>query len=409
MIGQRWRRSAAAAAAGATLAALTTTLAQAATPATPSCAWGVEVAADTLNIFYPDSSAAYWVLPFTVQGGENITLAGRYADSRYSSLTVYKSGGGTFTTDGVLSSLTDYQIAPDSGSVNPWQQHAAPGGRFTVTLTADPTPGTNTLQLAPAGTPAGTTGYLVYRVYLPASGDFTTVPLPKVTIDQSGTSTPLPTCHHTAISVSGLPTTTGTDAAGTFQFARSGGDTGIFPNDDSGYLRAPIVPDGDVAVVRGKAPIAPTDNHPRPWPAPGADLRYWSMCVNLDLPQRPLVVNTLPDGQVDNGCRSDEQTTLDADGDYTYVIGAEAQRAAIQSIPGVTFLPFSTDHPTTQSAVVLRNMLPAASFAPAIQNVPRDGNPASAAAVMGPYYPVSGTCPLVTLQTNGPTACLGTP
>jgi hypothetical protein len=40
----------------------------------------------------------------------------------------------SFTSNGVGSSLTDYRIASDSGSHNPWQQSGPSGGRFTVPL-----------------------------------------------------------------------------------------------------------------------------------------------------------------------------------------------------------------------------------------------------------------------------------
>jgi hypothetical protein len=73
-----------------------------------------------------------------------------------------------YTPAGVGASLPDYRIAPQPGSLNPWRQQAAPGGRFTVTIRPDPAPGqANTLPL-PAGTTSQHKGYLIYRVYLPA-------------------------------------------------------------------------------------------------------------------------------------------------------------------------------------------------------------------------------------------------
>jgi hypothetical protein len=63
------------------------------------------------------------------------------------------------------------------------------------------------------------------------------------------------------------------------------------------------------------------------------------MCIGVGISTLPTVVNTLPNGQTDFGCRADEATKIDAAGDYTYVIGSKAQRAAISRIPGVTFLP----------------------------------------------------------------------
>ncbi len=74
----------------------------------------------------PDSAAAYWLTPFTAQDGMRIVLSGQYPDARYASLEVTKPGGGLFTVNGVSSELTDYRIAPDPGSVNPWQSQSRP-------------------------------------------------------------------------------------------------------------------------------------------------------------------------------------------------------------------------------------------------------------------------------------------
>ena len=96
-----------------------------------------------------------------VQDGLQITLSGRYPESRYMSFAVYDENGTSFTANGVSSSLTDYQIMPDPGSVNPWQQVARPGGAFTVTLQGDVTPNlANALPIAPNASSAGTTDVL---------------------------------------------------------------------------------------------------------------------------------------------------------------------------------------------------------------------------------------------------------
>ncbi|MGD0554008.1 MAG: hypothetical protein ABSA93_03405 [Streptosporangiaceae bacterium] len=171
---------------------------EAASPVTPACAW-YELSVSTDNESAPDSAATYWLLPYTVQDGLRIVLNGRYPDSRYSSLQAYKSTGGLFSTNGVESALTDYRIEPDPGSVNPWQhtaRHPGQGGdAFTVTLRSDVAPGqVNTLPLAPASTAPGTAGYLIYRVYLPARGDFSRVPLPVVTFTLGGVSKQVPAC-----------------------------------------------------------------------------------------------------------------------------------------------------------------------------------------------------------------------
>ena len=417
-------------------------------PVTPECAWGVKVSADTRNVFYPDSAATYWVLPFTVQEGLRITMSGQYPDSRYASVQVYKEGGGLFESNGVPSSLTDHRIQPDAGSVNPWQQQASPGGGYTLTVTADAAPGqANTLPLAPAGTPEGAQGKIVYRVYLPADGDFGQVRLPAVTFERDGVTQAVPTCENPqratrvdareaggALSASapsaqdagatvrnvGAPAQEAgalaqdagapAQAAAVPAFARADladRPTGGFPNGDSAYLYADVTPPigRQVVVIRGKAAHNAQGSHPAPWPASGKDVRYWSMCTNLTLPPYQVVVNSLPDGTSDYGCRADDHTGLDSDGRYSYVVGGESQRQAIEQVPGVTFLPFSTARPAATHRIILRNMVVDAGFAEAVQNVPEDGDPASAAAVMGGYYPVTKVCSLAALTSKGPAGC----
>lgn len=408
----RWLPGLAAAAATLTTPA-TAADAAAAPPVTPACAWSIEVSANALNVAYPDTAAAYWVLPFTVQSGLDIKLAGRYPASRYISLQVYKPGGGLFSTNGVGSGLADYRIQPERGSVNPWQHPAPSGGRFTVTMRWDPKPGErNTLPVAPAGTTSGT-GYLIYRVYLPARGNFSRVPLPAVTFERGGVAKRVPRCPATnGASASVNATVPGaadqSAAADSTQFARPGNAAGVFSNADSAYLASVLTPPGhgDVMVIRGKAPTSSSGSHPSPWPARGRDMQYWSMCTNLTSPARPVVVNHLAGGGVDYGCRHDSQVRLDRHGYYTFVVGTEAQRAAIERIPGVTFLPFSSASPAAQHVILLRNMVVSPAFAQAVQNVPDNDDPAAAAGVMGAYYPRSGVCPLATLAGHGPAACL---
>jgi hypothetical protein len=374
----------------------------------------VEASPQNVNAGLLDSNAVYWIMPFAVQPNLRIVLSGTFADARYTSLTVYDSTFAPFTTaQGVSSELTDYHITPDAGSVNPWQEPAPPGGHFTVTLHANPAAGeTNVLPIAPDGTATGKTGYLIYRVYLPAGGN-QTVPLPGVSFEQNGTTVNVPACAPGA-SDGGLPATAPNTSAATTQatastpleFARGTSSTGsLLPNPDNAYLEASVTPPGgdDVVVVRAKAPTASAGEDPAPWPS-SADTRYWSLCADLPTPPLPVVVNTLPDGTVDYGCRADNSTKLDSDGYYTFVVGTEAQRAAIEAVPGATFVPFSTDHPTTTHVLLLRNLLGA--FPYAVQNVPPDNDPASAAAVMQSYYPRAAVCPLSALQTGGPTACV---
>ena len=393
----------------------------------PACAWPTAVTVATDNVGGPDSNAGYWLQPFTVQSTLRIVIAGRYPDARYASLNVYTSSAALFTLHGVGAALADYQIAPDPGSVNPWQKRAQPGGHFTVMLRADIVPHqVNKLPLAPAGTANGSLGYLLYRVYLPAGGHFASVTLPTLTLVQGRTSHTLRPCAHPSppgrsgaiMPSSGgraAPTPTrpptGTAARLTpLKFYRPT-LTGGLPDADGAYLIASLFPPGpaDVMVVTAKAPRAPSGSHPTPWPASGDDMRYWSLCNIVYSGRAPVVANPLPGGSTDYGCRADDATRLDAAGYYFFVLGRESQRAAIARIPGVTFLPFSSAQPTAPNLLLLRNKLVTPGFAYAIQKIAQDRNPVAAAAATGPYYPRAAVCPLRALIARGPQACLPHP
>ncbi len=140
----------------------------------------------------------------------------------------------------------------------------------------------------------------------------------------------------------------------------------------------------EVLVVTAKAPTFPTGSHPAPWPAPGVDIRYWSMCIGSGTSKLPTVVNRLPGGQVGYGCRADDQTKVNAAEDYTYVIGSETQRAAISRVTGTTFMPFSDNQTTPLYLLWLRNELVNPDFAQSAEAVAQADDGAAAATAMGP-------------------------
>ncbi|MEU5079796.1 MULTISPECIES: hypothetical protein [Streptomyces] len=381
-------------------------------PAVPACAWE-PLGHQTSNVAYPDTNARYWLLRHTVRKGLAIRLDGRFPDARYASVATYDAHRGSFTgPDGTPSALTDHRLLPDRGSGNPYREPARAGGKFTVTVTDTPAGRPNALPLAPAGTPEGAEGTVVYRIYLP-HGKFR---LPKVTFVQDGHRVRVGTCAD-ALSPGapavGAPTgTTSPAGEGTPArpvFSRSGG-AGLYPNPDNAYLSAGFdaPPAGQVLVVRGKAPTATAGDRARPWPAGSAQVRYWSMCDNLWWGPGEVVANPLPGGGVDPGCRSDFDTRLSPAGTYTYAVGTEEQRAAVERVPGVTFLPLSSATPAARHLLILRNMVAAPGFAEAIQRVPAGSDAARTAEVMGAYYPEAAYCGLSVLAASGPEACPGT-
>ncbi|WP_367046204.1 hypothetical protein [Streptomyces sp. Je 1-332] len=390
-------------------------------PTTPDCAWH-PLGYRTSNVAYPDTNSQYWLLHHTVQDGLTITLDGRYPDARYMSFASYDAARDSFTgPDAEPSVLGDHQIAPDRGSHNPYREHSRAGGKFSVTVTDRADAGHNTLPLSPAGTPDGAEGTVIFRVYLPDGK----IRLPKVTFHRNGHRVHVATCADALTSAPTAPTAptatadtaktpdaprvSAPDLSGTPArpaFARQGG-SGLYPNPDNAYVSAGFdaPPAGQVLIVRGKAPASTTGDRARPWPDPKAQVRYWSMCNNLWWGPGEVVANPLPDGTVDPGCRTDTDTRLSADGTYTYVVGTEAQRATIDAVPGVTFVPLSAATPTAKHVLILRNMLAATGFAEAIQQVPTGSDSGRTAQVMGDYYPRTGYCVLATLSASGPDAC----
>jgi hypothetical protein len=130
------------------------------------------------------------------------------------------------------------------------------------------------------------------------------------------------------------------------------------------------------------------------------------MCIALATGVVPTVMNLSPSGGTDTGCRTDDQTRLDAAGAYTFVLGTEAQRAAIEGVADATFLPFSAAQPATTHLLMLRDMLVDPAFAYSPGRVAQTDDPAATEAVMGPYYPRATVCPLSTLVAAGVAGCL---
>jgi hypothetical protein len=385
-----------------------------------ACAWPIEDSYLTANSGLPDTAAWYWGQSFTIHQGTQVLVSGVYPDARYASFTVYSSSELPFTSNGVVSTLADYQIAPDPGSVNPWHRAGATGGHFTLKLRMQVSPGqVNVLPLAPAGVTSGV-GYLEYRVYVPATGEASHIQLPHITVENRGSTQQLPACtSHTAAipppvrqtttTRATAPSSVGTSRPAPLQFFRVTFHT-YFPNPETAYLVAYTAPPSasNVIVVTGKAPTSPLGAHPSIWPNASDQVRYWSMCVNIGEGTDPVVVNHLPGGRIDLGCRADDATKLSAGGTYTYVIGTEAQRAVIERVAGVTFLPLSLAQPAAPLYLLaMRYTLVNPSFRSAPQDIVQTLSAPAAARTMGPYYPHARLCSLTALSARGPSACRG--
>jgi hypothetical protein len=392
----------------------------------PFCSWWFETTPQTTNVALPDTSAAYWTTPFYASPGLKIYVKGQFPDARFMSVTVYDNNGGTFTSNGVSSGLVDYQIAPDKGTTNPFQQPARGPGLFTLTIQRNVSSSqSNVLPLVPDSSTTGSLlppgfGFITMRVYLPHSGSFSSVHLPTLIFSRNGRPQTLQTCssnnpveqqlvqalellvkNNASSATTKFPPSSGTPA-----FARPEAATtnSLFPNVASAYLAATFSPTpGTVLVVQGKAPTHTPDSTALPWPNSSYDLRYWSLCNNEDVsPYKVVNVMDPQTGDQIYGCSADLNTPV-VNGDYTYVLSSLADRPAnATTADGVAWLPYSSNQ--VEQVLLFRNML-SNGFAYAIQNVPEDGNPASASAAMGAYYPRIAQCSVSTFTQGGPSAC----
>ena len=413
-----------------TLAAALPAAASAATPTAFTndavrCAWPVESTPSKANVAYPDANATYWTTPYVALPGMRITLTGTYPTARFFSVNVYASSGQDFTVNGMPSAITDYEIAPDDGTANPWQTPGATAGTYTITLRGGVTPNTrgNVIPIAPT-TPATPfvkvlpkrTGFVTVRVYLPAGGDPSTVPLPTLTYRYAnGSQTTLRQCRRaqstttTAKQIASTvmlqalesvgtgstttpPTGTGPCAA-PLVFCRASGGTTPFPNSDSGYVAAKFQPaSGYLTVVRATMPTSAVayGSGPGLWPATasGIDLRYWSFCTYVYA--KPFPVVTL--GPI-MGCIADQDMPVATGNVATVVISSLADRPLATRAAGSTvgWLPTSRKAPSTTEVIAVRNMLADTGFAASVMNA-EPSDPASAQAVMGAYYPTIAQC-----------------
>ena len=146
---------------------------------------------------------------------------------------------------------------------------------------------------------------------------------------------------------------------------------GFLQNLDNAYVYAQLTHGyGNLAVVRGQLPTFPATYQHEPTMGTG-QLRYWSVCSNDAISERFY------------GCLSDDEVATDANGYYTIVVSTAAARPANATRAcGVSWLPWG---PGSSTLLLMRNMLPAPSFAQAIQHA----QIGTEQQTMGPYYPAT--------------------
>lgn len=385
------------------------------------CAWAVRADKQTLNVAYPDTAATYWGLSYNLAPGETLELSGAFPAARYASFVSYKPSGG------VIGVLTDRDIEPDAGSVNPFANGGGAGGEhgYTVVVSAEDgdqgQPNVLAARATPsdAGGPAtapsldagvtrvlgsgganGTGGTVLYRVYVsddpvdPKGG----AGLPDVTlVDAAGHRRAIPTCDSPGPSpvavalVDKYGPSTSAPAPASPVFIRPGAQAAnLFPNPDNVYI-ATIVEHqpGRIVVVRGKAPTFPDPPNGRPVGS-GEQVRYWSLCT--DEYRKPYPVSF---------CVFDRNVALDSAGQFTFVISTPVDRPTnATTASGATWLDWgSTD---VNNLLLLRHMLAATDFPESAVNVSPG---ALASSTMGAYAPRGAYCDKAVFEQGGAAAC----
>ncbi len=191
----------------------------------PQCNWPAVDAPDTVRSpVQMDTHAAYALYPFVVpaQNSTALRIQGTFPFAAFLAFAIYDANTGF-----LFDAITDYQISPDPGSVNPFQNGslvAAEKRSYTVYLRpngAAPLP--NSIEMPPA---ANVT--LVMRVYLPEPGKdrLGGVPPPRIT----------------PVSVNDLSITTACPTV-----------SGVIPELPSNLTQAPLPVDGQILFFRPPA------------------------------------------------------------------------------------------------------------------------------------------------------------
>lgn len=323
-------------------------------------------------------------------------------------------------------SLTDRNIVPEAGSINPFIDGAVrtdPSRRYLVTVKpgdpGDPSNPSEANTLYDATSTAGEEAVLIYRNYVPNSGADQTgdVGLPRVTLHLADGSTlqgeeacAAMSAGTDPLGIPFVPATTYETLRANFEPARetpafraSYGtpflfqcdfqgscennpprNTAFYANADNQYLYSFLNQDfGEVVVIRGKIPGFPETLNNQDF-FNDNDLRYWSLCQNEYY------------SQAVKECLYDEQVIINPDGFYTIVTSEPENRPEnADSDCEVGYLPWpnrgdgfsivdgKTDD-LNSAFLILRNMLPAVDFDQTIQNTETAGDEAE---VLGEYMP----------------------
>ena len=393
---------------------------------------------DGRDFNFPEESATYWMARFRMPLGARIVLRGRYAHGRYQSLNAYSDGAPT-------DALPDFAMQPDAGSVNPFPRGARRDGNarsYTLNVVNESAPAQrqpNTVYARPQQPDDPIE--LFYRVYEPDRGRDLTggtgLPDPEVILSDGSRLRGDAACGAVndpdrEIPVQSVPAATWQAAVGSpgcdpntnpaynpvrwerffnLEYATEAVVTdctaagrelrrnepapekgGFYSNRDNAYIFSHLSRRfGQLLVLKAKMPTVPRTRQGQRRMG-GGQLRFWSLCTG-----ESRVTTRTPD------CLADRQLPVNGARDYTVVVSKAADRPA-NATPrcGVGWLDWGERGDAAgrpdYAALIMRNMLPEASFAQAIQRVPKPGAEQD---VMGAYFPQSGYSTKALFEARG--------
>ena len=367
----------------------------------PACSWAGESDERDVKIGAPDLDADYWYGALDGAAGSQIEITGSFPHARYFSFTLYSSD------QQALTSIYDQQIVPDAGNYNPYLGRGAPGepSRYTLHVLfedAPAKPAPNTVYAGRA-TATNSVGFMILRIYLPVGSVSGGVEFPQIEVltasgatevDEGPCSTTPPSFgawYWQDQAQSSAPPGQSTPADGTTSppvWTRSF-DNG-FGNQQNSYLQVLVSHHwGQLVVAHFRAPTFPNTTAGQPVYG-GYDLRYWSICTYDS------------SGTAVFGCAPDYQFPQTG-GWVTLAVSDPAHRPRnATSADGVAWLPWSSNN---EIQIMERNMLPAARFTGASQQIGTPAQNPEAAQIMGTYYPTSAYCATATFECGGWQAC----
>ncbi len=320
--------------------------------------WEPFVGTDLTTPAIPDYNANYFAFAFMRTDEAKyvgLRLRGQFGYARYMSFNIYR-----IHQSPSYGALTDVQLLPAPGSVNPFLPGADPdAANRSYVLAVQPAgyardPQENTLEFDPLQMASLV---VMVRYYLPRGGATAGVPLPAIQAYdvRTGESVPLPEQYllggrsmaRYAWIMRPIFTAIVDDRV---RFYHSQG-AGLFPNADNRYLIGAVTRrPGQVVVVRVKPPTFPKDVAEYG----SSQVRYWSFNEGNRDTSTPI------------GLR-DDQLRVASDG-YVYVAIGDGSLRRQAEKRGYAFMPWKIRGRT--GVVIYRNLVTSPSYAGNIDKVP---------------------------------------